>query len=568
MGVSLEVDRTALGEGSENLHHKEFFLPTWTPGSYLIREYSRHLGPVEARDADSNALLTCTHVTKNRYRVALPEGLQKVRLSYTVYCHELSVRTSDLTASHAYWNHATVLLWPADCTELAARVTVQLPKDWDFACSLPSTRTADDVSFEVANHDEAVDTPCLAGTFTRLEFAVRNTPHTLALDGLGSVPPHKNLVDDVRRIIEAGADVFGGSLPYTDYIFLCLFADRGGGGLEHQNSSTLLASRTAMTSNRSYKNFLGLVAHEHFHVWNVKRMRPQELWDYDYERENYTSMLWLAEGFTAYYDDLLCLRAGVLTSTEYLAIVAKNLTNLLSGAGRDKQSLSEASFDAWIRLYRPDENTSNATQNYYGNGAVVAMVLDLTIRKHTGSARCLDDAIRSLYNQTFDQGRGYQREDVERALTEAAGTDMTSLLRSLVDEPLELDLDGLLGHFGIAIEQSQLDRPYIGLSFEANRTTVSFVNERGPAYSAGIAPGDEILAIDGLRTTSRRWSEIWESRARVGEPLRVLVSSRGIVEERTVTPSAPIVGTVALRKTDDVGREGLDRRRDWLSEGT
>ena len=566
MRVSLEVDRAALAADSENLRHQEFFLPTWTPGSYLIREYSRHLGPVEAHDAESNELLDCEHVGKNRYRVLLGDGLKRLRLGYTVYCHELSVRTSDLTASHAYWNHATVLLWPANRGELAARIAVQLPDAWDFACGLPFTRDADGVSFLAANHDEAVDTPCLAGTFSRLEFTARGVPHTLALDGLGSVPANRNLVADVCRIIEAAADVFGGSLPYDDYVFLCLFADRGGGGLEHKNSSTLLASRTAMTSSRSYKNFLGLVAHEHFHVWNVKRMRPEELWDYDYERENYTSMLWLAEGFTAYYDDLLCLRTGVLTSTEYLTIVARNLTNLLSGAGRRKQSLSDASFDAWIRLYRPDENTSNATQNYYGNGAIIAMVLDLTIRKQTAGERCLDDAVRALYTQTFDQGRGYQREDVVRALTDAAGTDLSPLLSSLVDEPLELDLGELLAHFGIAVEQNNRDRPHMGLSFDANRTTVSFVSESGPAYSAGIAPGDEILAIDGLRATSRKWSELWDSRARVGEPLRVLISSRGIVEERTLTPSPPVVGSVSLQKTDDVGDESLALRRAWLNE--
>ena len=194
------------------------------------------------------------------------------------------------------------------------------------------------------------------------------------------------------------------------------------------------------------------------------------------------------------------------------------------------------------------------------------MVLDLTIRKQTAGERCLDDAVRALYTQTFDQGRGYQREDVVRALTDAAGTDLSPLLSSLVDEPLELDLGELLAHFGIAVEQNNRDRPHMGLSFDANRTTVSFVSESGPAYSAGIAPGDEILAIDGLRATSRKWSELWDSRARVGEPLRVLISSRGIVEERTLTPSPPVVGSVSLQKTDDVGDESLALRRAWLNE--
>ena len=275
LGVSLDLDRAVLGSGAKDPGWQDFFLPTWTPGSYMIREYSRHLGRVEARDLDSGRLLTCQKTGKNRYRVTLTEELRRLRLTYPVYAHELSVRTSDLTAAHAYWNHATVLLWPVDTGPLAARITVKLPDDWDFACGLPVERNGNEVTLVAADHDEAVDTPCLAGPFSRLDFDVRGVPHAIVLDGLGSVPPHENLVDDVTRIIEAAADVFDGTLPYTDYVFLCLFADHGGGGLEHKNSSTLLGPRTSMKSGKSYKNFLGLVAHEHFHVWNAKRMRPE-----------------------------------------------------------------------------------------------------------------------------------------------------------------------------------------------------------------------------------------------------------------------------------------------------
>jgi predicted metalloprotease with PDZ domain len=547
---------------------QDFFLPVWTPGSYLVREYARHLGPVVATDAETGKRLDCSKQAKNRYRVAMPPGTRVLRLEYHAYAHELTVRTADLTPEHAFWNHACLLLWPVDRPGTAARIAVCFPAAWDLACSLPQERIGPgEVVLRASDHDAAIDAPCLVGTFLRLDWSVRGVPHSIALDGLGPIVPPPHLVGDLTRIVELSADLFG-EIPYQAFLFLAMFTNSGHGGLEHGESATLLSARTSMRPGKDYEDFLGLVAHELFHAWNVKRMRPVEFWRYDYERENHTAMLWLAEGFTAYYDDLICRRAGLLSIDAYLAIIAKNLTALWTAPGRFQQSLSEASFDAWIRLYRPDENTRNSTQNYYGNGALAAMVLDLSIRFRTAGRTSLDDVLRDLYRSTYLNGRGYERVDVERCLSAAAGTDQSTLLASLVDGALDPDFRGLLAGFGVKVVGSDLDRPYFGLTFETGTLRVATVNDDGPAHASGIAPHDEILALDGVRVTADDWHDVARVLARVQQPLRVLTASRGLVVERALTPDTPRVGTVSLQLDENASVDGVALRRGWLWDST
>ena len=543
----------------------ELFLPTWTAGSYLIREFSRHLSQPVARDAVTGTPLRCWKSSKNRFRVDLPTTTATVVIDYRVYAHELTVRTADCTSAHSFWNHACLLLWPVGRSDLRVAIRVQHPPDWELACALPIARLGPtEAAIEAPNQEAILDVPCLAGRLSRLELDVRGVRHSLVFDGLGPVAPPDRLRRDVAGIVEAAADVFAAPLPYPHYTFLCLFTNRGHGGLEHGESSTLLAARTDFSPGSAYDEWLGLLAHELFHAWNVKRMRPAEFWSYDYEVENYTPMLWLAEGFTAYYDDLLCRRAGVRSVDSYLGALAKNLNNLWSGHGRFRQSLSEASFDAWIRLYRPDENTRNSTQNYYGNGAVAAMVLDLTIRQLTDGARSLDNAMQHLWRETWLAGRGYTRGDVECALAAAAGCELTSLLRSLVDGPLDPDVRTLLANFGVDVVPVARQGIYLGLSLENKGTVVSSVAEGGPAYEAGLSPGDEILALDGLRVSQEDWSEVVESVARADRALRVLVATRGLVEERSLIPTEPPIAKVSLQLMTDMGEGAARRRRDWL----
>ncbi|GDY01417.1 peptidase M61 [Planctomycetota bacterium] len=562
--VSLEIPSTSLRR--IDLGWQDFFLATWTPGSYLIREFARQLNSVRAIDALSGKLLTVRKISKNRVRVELPTEEVQLRLEYSVYSHELSVRTSDLTPEHAYWNHACVLLWPTNQLDLPARIFVRAPAGWSLATALPFERTDDGFVMTATDYACAIDAPCLSSKFERLEWLVRGVPHAIVLDGLATVRPPNDLLDKLTRLIECAADVFGGSLPYPNFQFLCLFSDSGHGGLEHADSTTLHSGRAALHNDKEYRDFLSLAVHELFHCWNVKRMRPVEFWTYDYEHENYTSMLWLAEGFTAYYDDLLCRRANVHSMSDYLGILQRTITTWMTGAGRRNLSLSDSSFDAWIRLYRPDENTRNSSQNYYGNGSLVALVLDLTIRGATGGARCLDHVMRELYRTTFVAGRGYDRNDLVKCLGVAAGKDLGPLLALLVDGPLEPDLTPLLDEFGVKLVKRDCDKPYLGVSFDNSQLTITFVNENGPGFDAMLAPGDEVLALDGLRVTANNFGNVAEAVLAIGKSVRVLTSSRGVIVERSLTPQPNPAGAISLELDLAAIPNRVSLRDGWLGK--
>lgn len=571
IGVTLEADRAALcAAGGSDPAEVVLFLPTWTPGSYLIREYARHLSAVDAFDAATGAVLACAKAAKNRFRVRLAEGTKRVRIAYTVYAHELSVRTADLTTEHAYWNHACVLLWPLGCPQREARIAVWHPAGWQVATTLPradgSATTPDGAVFVARDLDHAIDTPVLAGSnLVRREWSVLGVPHAAVFDGLGPVRPPQHLVEDLTAVIERNAAVFGGALPYDQYLFQCLFSDDGHGGLEHTDSTTLLGARTDLRGGRDYREFVSLAAHEHFHVWNVKRMRPAEFWDYDYENENHTQMLWLAEGFTAYYDDLICRRAGVHSVQEYLDTLSRTFANLFSAPGRHGYSLSASSFDAWIRLYRPDENTRNSSQNYYGNGAIAALCLDFAIRSATSGAKSLDDVMRALYASTYQQGRGYTRKDVEQAL--AVGGDLSGLLHALVDRGLDPDFPSVLRALGLRLVHRERNKPWLGCSLKSDSPTVAFVYDGSPAWESGIAPGDELIALQGMRVTTGNFNAVVQSVAEIGKPLRAITATRGLLQEVELVPVEHPFGVPLLEFDPDATSATRALRSQWLCDG-
>lgn len=557
--------------GLEKQDEVEFFLPTWTPGSYLLREYSRHLSRVEAFAGDDGRPLPCDKASKNRF-VVKTGGAGSVELRYRVYAHELSVRTADVDSGHAYWNHACVLLWPVEHREVPASITVDHLADWTVTSSLQSepaqasTDSGSAVRLHVEDLDHAIDSPVLVGTPMRLEFEVLGVPHAIVLDGLGSVAPPESLVADLQRIVTTAASVFGDKLPYERYVFLALFAGEGYGGLEHRDSTTLLMPRTSLTTESGYQDFLALAAHELFHAWNVKRMRPQEFWDYDYERENYTKLLWLMEGWTAYYDDLLLVRAGLTNHAEYLASMAKNVQNMRAAPGRFELSLEESSYDAWIRLYRPDENTRNSSQNYYGNGAVAAMCLDLLVRRATSGAKCLDDVLRSLYETTFGEGRGYEVADVHRVVAELAGEEVVDKLQKLVTGPLDPQLDELLRDVGVKVSNRETNKPFLGVGFRAGTTVLSSVTDGSAADTCGLAPDDELLAVNNLRVKPGNWQTAFAAVANVGEPVDLLVARRGMIHTLRATPTTG-PGKVKLLVDDKATDEQRTAGVAWMGEG-
>jgi predicted metalloprotease with PDZ domain len=565
VGLELEFTPADFPAASPAAGACELFLPTWTPGSYLIREYSRHLSRVEARDAATGAPIATQKSAKNRVQLVGLRPGQRVVVAWTVYAHELSVRTADLTHEHAYWNHACLLLWPVGARTAAAKIAIAHPPEWEVAAALPRAAAPGTTTLTADGLDAAIDAPVLVGRFQRLAFDVDGVGHEAVFDGLGPVAVPARLQADLGRLVAQSQAVFGGPLPYERYLFQCLFAADGHGGLEHAASTTLLMGRAALATEAGYREFASLAAHEHFHAWNVKRMRPAEFWDYDYERENPTPFLWLAEGWTAYYDDLLCLRAGVFTRKQYLEAAAKNVQGMLAAPGRLRLSLRESSFDAWIRLYRPDENTRNSSQNYYGNGAVAAMCLDLWIRRATGGERSLDHVLRALYATTFGAGRGYTLDDVHRALVDVAGAGAVAQLEALVADRLEPPLGELLAAFGLKLAARDTDRPYLGVHFDGASMLVGSVTRGSPAFEAGVHPGDELIAVDSLRVDSGRWADTWGAVAKVDHPVELLLSRRGVVMRLVATPQRS-PGTATIEVDPAASDEARRLLAAWLPE--
>lgn len=567
--VRLQVPRKAAEEGSSPAG-LTLFLPTWTPGSYLIREYSRHIAEITARDVGSGSPLRITKSTKNRWAVDLTPTTRMVEVEYLVYCHELSVRTADVTTEHAFWNNTCVLLWPMDQRDASATITVRLPSDWELATALSplgAARQLPDGTKEIAVRGEGMervyDCPMLAGRLRSLHWHTAGVPHSIVFDGLVAIDPPEPTVADLGRIVGEIAAMFGGTLPYERYAFLCLMTQDGHGGLEHWDSTVLLHSRTQLRSRKGYLEFQSLAAHELFHAWNVKRLRPREFVELDYERENYTRMLWLMEGWTAYYDDLVCVRAGVSTIPEYLAAAGKNVQSVLGNPGRLRFSLADSSFDAWIRLYRPDENTRNSSQNYYGNGAALAMCLDLLIRRESEGRASLDDVLRSLY-ESCPPERGYDASDVEAAVQRLGGQKALTFLKEMTEGPLEPPIADLLASHGVALHKKDTDQPHLGVQFEAGGTVIASVNRNASAWNAGLMPGDEILAVQGLRVDAARWQEVFQTVAVADQPIDVLIARRGVIKTlQAIVSKSP--GTASLELLPNVDDSTRRLRELWLT---
>ncbi|MBI5850956.1 MAG: M61 family metallopeptidase [Planctomycetes bacterium] len=494
-------------------------------------------------------------------------GSNEVLVRWQVYARELSVRTAYATADFAFWSGGNVLLWPVGGTDLPAEIVVGLPAAWSLAAGSAPVSTSDDgreARFSVRDQDQAVDTPCLAGRLEEFEVAVAGRSHRFVEVGRAGLAPPQSYREDLTAVLRASAAVFGGEPPFARFTFLTLFGERGRGGLEHMDSAALVAPRTTFAPRSSYEDYLALVAHEYLHAWNVKRMRPREFEGYDLECENHTELLWVAEGFTAYLDDLLCLRAGVTTPARYLARLASHVDAMLVNPGRFRQSLAEASFDAWLLLYRPDESTRNATQNYYTNGALAAFVIDAAIREHSSGRHTLDDALRILWRDTYAVGRGYDHRDVCSAISAAAGTKLDDFVDGLTRGPFDPDLTSALGLFGLRLELVDDDTPRLGVRFDAQHTTIAAVQDGTPAERGGLCPGDEILAIDRLRVRPETFASIWTACAGAGRAVRVLLAREGLLREHDVVPDHPTSGKARITSVAEPNESQCAHRRAWL----
>jgi predicted metalloprotease with PDZ domain len=483
----------------------DLVMPVWTPGSYLVREYARHVQDFGAR-APGGQIFEWEKVNKNTWRIQT-RGAREAHVTYKVYANELTVRTNELNDRHAFWNNAALLVYPEGHLRAPSTVRVVPFGNWKVATGLPAVAGQPN-TFRAEDFDTLYDAPFLVADFRVLNFEVKGIPHRIVVDGEGNYDPER-LRRDVRRVVEETVELMR-EIPYRDYTFMLMTHPTARGGLEHLNSTALIWRRFSFRSDADWRDFLALVAHEYFHLWNVKRIRPDALGPFDYTQENYTRLLWVAEGVTSYYDNLLVRRAGLMTDRQYLDIIAKAVEDLRRAPGRFKQSLEESSFDAWIEYYRPDENTVNTAISYYDKGALVSLLLDLEIRRRSNGARSLDDVMRSLYEEFYKQGRNYTPADFQRAAERAAGARLEDFFRRYVRGREELEWNEALELVGLRLDTTgesagkpAPERAYFGatLAQEGERLRITNVPSDTPAYEAGLYANDQIVAVDGFRAS-------------------------------------------------------------------
>ncbi len=479
--------------------------PSWAPGSYLMREFARHVRDIHAH-CDGTAVAV-RRLSRNRWEVAGP-----CTLHYEVYAREKSVRTGFLDENLAFFLPSNVLVYVDGQGQ--SSLTVEVPGGHVALCPLGPVHSAanlspepTEVTFEAGSLDELMDSPVAIGRFDGHHFDAGGVLHEHWI-----LPGHNGdlarMARDLRSIVLAASAIFGDGLPYPHYQFVTLHQRAGHGGLEHKNNSILLRPRLGFADARGYEEFLTLAAHEHFHAWNVKRIHPEELGPhFDYANEHYTRELWWLEGGTVYYEERIVLLAGVVTPDRHLERLADLVHRLRAQPGRRHQSLEDSSFDAWIKLYRPSEDAVNSTISYYLKGAVVLLCLDLELRHRTEGARSLDDLIRALWEGWGRHGRGFPPGTIERLVGELAGGggDFSRWYAAHVRGTDEVDVERALDHAGLSLVAVD-GKPGGWLGVELSGLTIAAVREDGPAAGV-LSPGDEVIALDGERMDPAGLSE-------------------------------------------------------------
>jgi predicted metalloprotease with PDZ domain len=562
--VTLRIDRPAADQ--------RLSLPAWIPGSYLVREFARHLSGLVASQGTREVPLT--QLDKATW-AARCDGRAALQVSYLAYAFDTSVRAAFLDAARGFFNGTSLLLRvegrEAEPHRLALR---NLPPGWEVATAMRPVQVdaGGRGTYEAADYDELVDHPVELGRFWRGRFEAHGVPHEYVVSGALPDFDGARLLADAQRICAAQIGFWHGRRkpPFERYVFLHQLLEDGHGGLEHRASTALISARRDMPvrgrteTSDGYVNLLGLISHEYFHAWNVKRMRPADFTAYDYTRENYTELLWFFEGFTSYYDDVFLLRTGLIDAPRYLRLIARTVSGVRAMPGRRVQSVAQASFDAWVKYYRTDENTPNATISYYTKGSLVALALDLTLRREGRGT--LDDVMLALW--TASRGGPIDEAQIAAALAQVGGRSYSAELAAWVHGTDELPLQDLLGACGIDwTEDAATLAQRLGVRVAESALTgvkVSHVLRGGAGEVAGLAPGDELLAIAGWRV--RRLDDA----LRVLEPgraapLLVARDQRVLGLTLTLEADAAGMGGVSLRPAAAPARTAAALRKAWLA---
>ncbi|MEO8209996.1 MAG: PDZ domain-containing protein [bacterium] len=515
-----------------------FSMPVWTPGSYLIREFSKNVENVTANNSKDEKL-PVEKINKNSWSISA-KNQRDVKLKYKVYCNDFTVRTSAINSEHAFISNAGVFMMARGFEDKKCVLNINLPDEWK-KISTGLTNESENI-YSAENYDIFIDSPIEIGNQNILEFDIKEVKHYISLSGKGNYKDEL-LIKDFKKIAEEEIKLFGGEIPYKNYTFIIHLVQKGGGGLEHLNSFVGQANRWIFNDEKLYKKFLALVSHEFFHLWNVKRIRPSALGPFDYNNENYTKSLWIAEGWTSFYDNLILRRTEILDNQEYFNFLDIGINDIMKFKGRFNQSLTESSFDTWIKFYRKDENYNNSQVSYYTKGALVALMLDIEIIKNTNAEKSLDDALRILYEDyKKDNSKGYTEERVMEICEFVCGKNLSSFWEKYITGAEELPLGSYLNDCGLKLvnendsAQTVLD---IETKEDNGKYIVTKVFDGGSAYESGINSNDEIIAVNGVRMDLSLMSNFLKGYSE-GDELKILISRTGIINEIKVKLLKPI----------------------------
>jgi len=567
-----------------------FAMPAWIPGSYMIRDYAKH---VVAIRAESDGLpVTLEKLDKSRWQAAPTD--RPLTIVAEIYAYDASVRGAHLDTTHAYFNGPCVFLCVAGQEDAHCELEILPPDEpvgegWRVATSM-RRKQAEQYGFglyEAADYAELIDHPVEIGRLLIGEFEVDGVPHAIAIRGHARVDMAR-LCHDLQRVCAQQMALLGVPDDLDRYLFLLDAPGSGYGGLEHRWSSSLVCARDNLPLRANseitngYRTFLGLASHEYFHLWNVKRLKPAVFTPYDLGEEAYTSLLWVFEGVTSYYDDLALVRSELISAESYLELLGQTITRVLRGSGRHRQSVAESSFEAWTKFYKQDANSSNAIVSYYAKGALVALALDLKLRLETDGRVSLDDVLQECWHRWGQSGQGMPEDGMEQVSADVSGLDLGDFFDATVRGTGELPLQALLERFGVdyCLRPSDgredkggkpVDKPpgpSLGATLAANgeKSVFTVVQNGGPAEQAGIAPGDVAVALDGLALTATNCDRRLRS-YRDGDKLDLIVFRGDELIATSVQLANGPKNTCYLQIDTHADAMTIARQAAWLNAG-
>jgi predicted metalloprotease with PDZ domain len=570
-------------------------LPNWLPGSYMIRDFSRNIIDLSARSTAGEVRIT--QQDKSNWTVeGTTDSLntEAITIGYKVYAKDLSVRGAHLDHSHGYYNGSSVFLEVVGQSDLPCEILITKPpvvqcQNWQVATSLPfkgKTRFEFGL-FEAQDYDELIDHPVEMGEFACISFEACGVPHDVILTGRYQCDEER-LKQDLTKICEHHIRFFGEPAPMDYYQFQVIVVGDGYGGLEHRASTSLMCARDSLPlpgqtliseMSDKYRDFLGLCSHEYFHTWNVKRIKPAVYQPYDLQQEVYTDLLWAFEGITSYYDDLALLRCGLIDEVAYLELLSQTITRVERGLGRTRQSAAESSFNTWTKFYKQDENAQNAIVSYYAKGCLIALCIDLQMRTQSQSTISLDNVMLQLWQTTRDTGKGVEVDTIQALIGSLVGSEIELGLEDMIYGRTDLPLAQLLLNFGVSFNRQrasgQADKggklqapdspqvtPQVDLGcFLQERDgglQLMRVVENGSAQMAGLAAGDVIIAVNGLKLNLAQ-TEQQLKLANADDVWNIHVFRRDELNEFEVTLQTSAETTIALRIDDP------EQAQKWLA---